>query len=202
MVIRIYVEGGAKNKAIDIKCRRAFSKFIERAGFADKMPRVLPCGSRNEAFDDFKTALSNKEPDEFPILLVDSEAPITDKEKPWAFLKKRDNWTRPRGADGENTHFMVQLMESWFFADKANLKKYYGKGFKEKALSKNKTIEDIPKRDILSGLKKATKDTQKGKYDKGAHSFGILELIEPEKVKKASPYARRFFEVLELKTAF
>ncbi|MFA6448897.1 MAG: DUF4276 family protein [bacterium] len=200
MVIRIYVEGGADNKALDSKCRKAFSEFIEKAGFAGKMPSISPCGSRNEALSDFKTALSNKEPDEYPILLVDSEAPIADTEKPWVFLKKRDNWKKPRGAEDENTHFMVQCMESWFFADKAALKKYYGKDFKDKALSKQKNIEVISKKDVAGGLKKATKDTQKGEYDKGAHSFGILELIDPEKVKKASPYAARFFEVLELKT--
>jgi Domain of unknown function (DUF4276) len=205
MVIRIYVEGGAKNKALDSKCRKAFKKFIGKAGFADdmSMPRVFPCGSRNEAFSDFKTALSNKESDEYPILLIDSEAPIGGTENPWDFLKnkKRDNWKKPRGADDENVHFMVQCMESWFYADKTTLKKYFGKDFKESALSKIRKIEDIPKKAVFSGLKKATKDTQKGEYDKGSHSFGILELIDPEKVKKASPYAEKFFKVLERKTA-
>jgi len=55
---------------------------------------------------------------------------------------------------------------------------------------------DISKNDIYRGLSRATKETRKGEYRKGKHSFEILALIDPEKVILASPYAKYFLKAL------
>lgn len=200
MVIRIYVEGGGDNKALKTECRKAFSKFIENAGFDGRMPRVSACGSRNEAYSDFRTAVANKESDEFPMLLVDSEDPVDAGANKWNYLKTRDKWTKPKGTNEDSVHLMVQCMESWFLADKEKLEEYFGKDFKVRSLPKNKNIEQILKKDVYDGLNSASKSTQKGAYDKGSHSFSILETISLQRVRDVSPYANSFFETLDRKT--
>ncbi len=47
------------------------------------------------AFDDFRTACANAKPGDYVALLVDSEDPVADIEKPWEHLKARDSWTKP-----------------------------------------------------------------------------------------------------------
>ena len=87
-------------------------------------------------------------------------------------------------------------MESWFYADKEALERFFGRDFNAKALPGNKNIERIPKEDVLSGLKRATRNAKRGRYDKGLHSFSILEQLDPQKVTAASPHARRLMDAL------
>ena len=95
-------------------------------------------------------------------------------------------------------HMMVQAMEAWFHADRDALRDYYGQGFRMAWLSPRPDIEAIPKVDLFGGLKRATKDCQlKGEYSKGGHSFQILALIDPAKVRAASPFADRLLRVLD-----
>jgi hypothetical protein len=56
---------------------------------------------------------------------------------------------------------MVQCLESWFLADKAALEKYYGRQFMNDNLPGNPNIEEIPKQDVVDGLKAATRGTDK-----------------------------------------
>ena len=127
------------------------------------------------------------------MLRVDAEEPVTAV-GPWEHLKGRDNWDRPAGTTDQQCHLMVQVMESWFLADKAALVSYYGQGFRRHALPQNPNIEDVSTPDVNNSLDQATRDTQKGRYNKGRHSFEILENIDPAKVMAASPYAKRFIE--------
>ena len=69
--------------------------------------------------------------------------------------------------------------------------------FNVNVLPKHSDIELINKPDIYHGLCQATKDAQKGGYEKGKHSFEILALIDPNKVRLACPYANRFLTTLE-----
>jgi len=92
---------------------------------------------------------------------------------------------------------MVQCMESWFLADRDALSEYYKQGFLVKSLPGRPNIEDIPKRNVEQALDHATHHTGKGVYHKTRHGFGLLALIDPDKLRKKSPHARRFFEVLE-----
>ena len=200
MTVKLYVEGGGDhNKALQSACRRGFAKFLERAGLTNRMPRIVACGGRRQAYDHFKTAHDRPAPDEFVILLVDSEARVTAA-RPWEHVEHRegDGWERPDGASDDQLHFMVQMMEAWFHADPDALKRYFGAGFRPAALSKCANIEEISKADLLDGLKRATQGCEKNEYSKGRHSFPILETLDPHKVRTASPrHAGRFLDVMD-----
>jgi len=193
--ITLYVEGGAKG-ALATECRRGFAQFLEKAGLKGKMPRVVACGPRNTAYHDFCIA---KKLGKNAILLVDSEAPVADQPEPWNHVKNRegDGWEKPIGTNDDELHFMVECMEAWFMADKAVLADYFGSGFNENDLPKQRNIEKISKKDLYSALSKASKKSRKGEYGKGKHSFQILGRICPDKVKGASPYADRFIKKMK-----
>jgi hypothetical protein len=193
----VYVEGGGdRNKALSTRCRQGFAEFLQRAGFRDRMPKIVACGGRQQAYESFKMASENGRSGEIAILLVDGEGPVTAM-NPWQHARDHDAWTCPQGMTGDYLHFMVQAMEAWFYADKEALQAYYGQGFRMGALSQRADIESIPKNELFSGLHDATKDCQKGAYSKGEHSFQILGRIDPAKVGIASQnHAGRFLSVL------
>lgn len=161
------------------------------------MPRIIASGSRRAAYEDFCTAL-NQADDVCAMLLVDSEAAVAKEDGPWGHLRARpgDQWPRPAGASDEQCHLMVQVMESWFLADKKALVKYFGQGFRETALPKRDDLEKTPKADVLKGLRDATRRTTKGIFSKGGHSFELLALIDPTLVRQKSSYAERLLVAL------
>lgn len=194
MSARLYVEGGGDGKSLRTACRRGFSEFLKKAGFKGRMPRVVASGSRNQALENFHTALEQLE-DAF--LLVDAEGSVAEDD-PWEHLRERDGWDRPGGAGDEQCHLMVQIMESWFLADRGTLAEYFGNSFRPNALPGSEDdVEGIPKADVLNGLCNATRDAQKGKYNKGTHSFAILERLDPEKIRDSSMWARRLLDTLD-----
>jgi hypothetical protein len=133
------------------------------------------------------------------ILLVDSEEPVTGN-FPWEHVKARpgDGWDKPEAATDDHLHLMVECMESWFLADKEALEKFYGQGFKNNSLPAKPKIEEVSKSDVYRGLKDATKDTKKGEYGKGTHSFKILAIVDPAKVRDAAPSADRLLKHLDM----
>lgn len=195
MKIKLYVEGGGDSKALKRRCRRGFAKFVEKAGLKGRMPRVVPCGGRRSAYNDFKRAIEVG--GSIPMLLVDAEEPVV-AESPWTHLRQRsgDEWVRPSGAHDDHCHLMVQIMESWFLADKPGVAAFYGSGFRSDRLPQNPNVEQIGKADVLRGLGGATRDTKKKKYSKGVHSFEILGEIDPIVVEKAAPSAKRLLKTL------
>lgn len=198
VAVRVYVEGGGESKVLRTMCRRAFSELFRKAGLAGTMPRVIASGSRRAAYEDFCTAMAQT-PAICALLLVDSEAPVLTGDGPWDHLKKRpaDQWSRPARATDDHCHLMVQCMESWFLADQATLAKYFGQGFHPGTLPKRQDIEAIPKDDVLTGLGNASRHTAtKGKYSKGSHSFKILALLDPTRIRCASPWADRLLSSL------
>lgn len=194
MKTTIYIEGGGNTAHLCSELRKGFQSLFSNAGFAGKLPKVVACGSRNDAFNDFKTAVNAKK-DETILLLVDSEDPITTPTK-WAHVSTRDSWIKPEKADEKNLYFMVECMESWFLADKATLINFYGKDFKETALPTTTGLESISKKTLYDGLAKATKLTSKGEYSKSNHSFKILALLDATKIKLHGRYAKEFFDHL------
>ena len=196
MSIKIFVEGGGKGR-LGTECREGFIAFLEKAGFQGRMPQIISCGPRNEAYDQFKTACENNENS---LLLVDSEGPITKRHRPWQHLKARDGWSKPHSAAEEQRHMMVQVMESWFLADQEALVDYYGQGFQADVIPQYQNVEKVRKQDVLDKLKQATLRTQKGAYSKGSHIFQILAKLNPDKVTRASWYANRFIEQLDQQT--
>ena len=190
--VRLYVEGGGDRNS-KIACREAFRSFVRKAGADRRMPRVVASGSRNEAYDDFRSALVRR--NETAMLLVDAEAPVTARD-PWTHLNTRDGWTRPSGATNDQCHLMVQVMESWLLADLLAIQAFYGNGFRPQALPGNPNIEQIPKQDVLNGLERAAQATRARGYSKGRHSFAILASLDPAKVTAASSHAERFIQSL------
>ena len=49
---------------------------------------------------------------------------------------------------------------------------------------------------VVNGLNGVRRNITPCSYDKGRHSFVIIEKIDPKKVTDASPYAKRFVETL------
>ncbi|MGI9256993.1 MAG: DUF4276 family protein [Salinispira sp.] len=201
--VTIYVEGGGDSDLLKSKCRKGFSKFFGTAGFADKMPRIMPSGSRNETYDAFCTAVSARN---IALLLVDSEGAVKDihqkgdvrQWKPWDHLFHRDNWERPDQAVDSNCHLMVQSMESWFIADRLALKDFFKRDFKENKLpDEANQIETLDRKELLKALENATAGCQKGTYHKGKHSFKLLASINPQKIASASPWAKRLVSTLK-----
>lgn len=193
MNVRIYVEGGGNTKALKTKCREGFKEFFRKAGLEDRVLKVVACGGNRQAYDDFCIALKKVDKKDFIVLLVDSEVPVGSGSGVWTHLE----WDKPPAATDDNAHLMVQCMESWFLADKDMLEAFFGKEFKRNALPARPEIENIEKKDVLDGLENATRHCgKKGRYDKGRHSFEILAKIDPDKVKQASPHAKRLVEIL------
>ncbi|MBN1984144.1 MAG: DUF4276 family protein [Chitinivibrionales bacterium] len=194
----IYVEGGGESKSLRSECRRGFSEFLRKAGLAGRMPRITACGSRKDTYDAFCTASSHPVSGETYILLVDSETPIKTT-NPWNHLARKhgDNWPRPAGTTGDQCHLMVQCMETWFLADKKTLTAFFGQGCNDHALPRTIHIEKIAKATIYEALEQATKNCKtKNAYGKSEHSFRLLALIDPAKVRDASPWALRFLETV------
>lgn len=130
------------------------------------------------------------------MLLVDAEGPVK-VDSAWRHLRERDGWQRPTGATNEQCHLMVQVMESWFLADREALARFYGANFRSGAIPQWSSIERVPKPDVEARLKDATRRTTKGDYHKGRHSFEILGKLDPNKVAEASPHAKRFIDSLK-----
>jgi Domain of unknown function (DUF4276) len=167
--------------------------FLERAGIAGGLPRIVACGGRQHAYERFSTTHNAGE--DTAVLLVDAEGPVAVA-GPWEHLAERDGWERPAGAEDAQCHLMVQVMESWFLADRAALTTFYGQGFAEGALPGNPLVEQVPKGDVLTGLTQATRNTSKGRYHKGSHSFSILSALDPVAVQGAAPHAERLLATL------
>lgn len=197
--VRIYVEGGGDGKNTKALIRQGFSQFLKALIEVAKSNKIkwniIMCGTRNNAFRDFKNALKDH-PDAFNVLLVDAEAPVK-LESPWQHLKLRDNWDKPSGVDDSQCHLMVQAIEAWFIADVETLKKFYGQGFKENSLAKSSNVETIAKDSLEPSLKTATRNTTKGEYHKINHASKLLELLDVTTVRQASPYCDRLFTTLQ-----
>lgn len=56
---------------------------------------INPCGGRNGAFGDFKTAHAKAKPGDYIAMVIDSEDPLADVEESWGHLRGRDRWVKP-----------------------------------------------------------------------------------------------------------
>ncbi len=195
---RLFVEGGGNNNdALRTECRQGFATLLRKAGFEGRMPKIIACGGRQNAYEQFCTAFSDGSDADVAMLLVDAEEQVTVK-SPWAHVKARqgDGWEKPTAATDDHLHLMVVCMESWFLADKDTLALFFGQNFRLESLPANPNVEQVSKADVYKGLENATKDTKKGVYGKSVHSFKILAFIDPTKVRSVAPSANRLLEHL------
>jgi hypothetical protein len=199
--VRVYVEGGGDYKHTDTAtaCRRGFRELFEKLGLPARRFSVHAGGTRRQTFRDFRAAVRQQTGD-FIILLVDSEGPV-EAPGAWAHLNARDGWQPPAGATEDQAHLMVQCMEAWFLADREALRKFYdGPEFLAGSLPGQANIEQVLKPSLLPILRHASRRTSKGPYDKTRHGFALLAVIDPQRVRNASPYAARLFDVLIYRT--
>ena len=196
--IAIYLEGGgagagsAQQKA-DLRTGMDALLATQKQAARDKKLgwKLIPCGSRNQAFDAFDHALQQADEDTLLVLLVDSENAIAKETKDAdanaqarvKHLTQRDNWDLSAVAP-KQIHLMVQCMEAWIVADPEELAAYYGKRFHAKSLPNRQDLEEEPKPDLLDKLKKATQKTQKGEYAKIKHASNLLARIDQGRVSQ------------------
>ncbi|MGH7600082.1 MAG: DUF4276 family protein [bacterium] len=194
--ICVYVEGGGNDAQTKAFLRQGFRSLLSDLIVMARDKRVKfqikACGPRNQAFNDFLTALQ-AHPKAFNVLLVDSEDAVSTS--PWQHLQGRDAWQAGHVND-EHCHLMVRTMEAWLIADLSALNRFYGQGFNENAIPKNPNVEQIDKKTLLLTLKDATCNTSKGEYHKTRHGFRILEQLEVAKVRHAAPHCDRLFKTL------
>jgi hypothetical protein len=197
--IRVYAEGGGDSKDTKAFLRQGFSIFLRDLVLMARQKgirwQIVTCGSRNSAFDAFRTAVRENQ-DSFNILLVDSEAHV--ETTPWLHLQRRDGWDGD-GLSDDHCHLMTQAMEAWFIADVDTLANFYGAGFHRNSLPRNPNVEQIPKAQLEPSLKAASRATQKGEYHKIQHAYKLLEIVNVNLVRQASRHCERIFAILAAK---
>lgn len=211
IVTKFYIEGG-RDRTKDVDMRRAFRKFLEdEANRAPGQPfrfDLVLCGDRRRTYKMFcNEADFGNAADVYSVLLVDADAPVAEPGKCWKHLKKRpgDGWDPPAGATDEHVQFMAQAVEAWFFADPDGVEAYYktnnGTGFNKSALGNRADVETLTKDQHKAQLDDATRNTSKkprpySEHGKTRHLPGILEHLDPAKVRQKSWHCRRLFERL------
>lgn len=196
MSAKIFVEGGAKGKAARTRVREGFGELFRKCDLGRRLPTVIPSGSRNDAFDNFKNAVE-KNPSHAAFLLVDSEDPVDDIDQTWKHLLKRDPaWTRPAGATDEHALLMTTCMETWFVADRETLRSYYQACLNERKLPADNDREQRHRHDLLRALEAASKDCGNA-YAKGDSSFDLLAQIDPRRLMSRLPSFARIVRILK-----
>lgn len=203
--VSIYVEGGGDSKELHTRCREGFRKLIAKAGFANRMPAIIACGGRDRAFDMFKTAVCADAPNQYPMLLVDSEDPVDPQVDPskspdvaWYHLELRDNWNRPHGAKDDQAQLMATCMETWIISDRVALRKVFGACLQKSALLPIENLEQKSRHDVQQALENATRRCERDKaYRKGKRSFQVLAALTPDTLRSYLYFFKRFIESLE-----
>ncbi len=193
----IYIEGGGDSKELHIQCRMGFRKLLEKCGFSERMPHLVACGGRSAAYNDFKTAHQNQKAD-YVAMLIDSEDPVSDVEKPWEHLRNRDGWAKPDGTHDAQVLLMVTCMETWITTDRATLRSHYRVDLQESALPAVNDMESRARHTVQDQLVHATRNCQNA-YAKGKRSFEIVGKLSPDALKSHLPSFQRFLRILGAK---
>ncbi len=201
MNIKLYVEGGGKgsHKVATIKLQQGFNTFFRELKELAREKKinltVLPSGNTQNTYEDFLLSHENS-PQNFNLLLVDSDDALAENETPRTFLQKKYKKWKLQNVKDEQCHLMVRIMESWFIADVDALKNFYGQKFSSNSIPKSRNVETIEKPRVLNLIKTAIFKTNKNEYHKIEHGAKILEKINPQKVREVAPHCRRLFETI------
>ena len=185
--VYIYYEG---DRRLQSGFRRFFDSLYHRG------VKIRLVAGEGDAIADFVTGMKTNR-NALSILLKDSEG--LGVEESIAEVRNHDHWESDLNnqVDDSQLHFMVQVMESWFLADRSALRSFYGQRFLDNRLPRNPSVEEIPKGDVENGLHAATERTQKGRYHKTSHAPKILATINTARVRAAAPACERLFSELE-----
>ena len=198
MSARVYLEGGGNSKEGKVRCREGFRKLFEKCGFSGRMPGLVACGARNDAYDDFNTAHAKSASDDFIGLLVDSEETVADVEQAWQHVGQGavDNWPKPSGATEEQLMFMTTSMETWIVTDREALKAHFGPNLNETALPAVQNMEQRDRHAVLNALRNASRDCP-GPYAKGPKSFELLGKLNPVVLEQHLPSFKRVRRIFD-----
>ncbi len=195
--IRIYIEGGGNDRLSWRKIRAGFGEFLDPLRQLARSRRiewsVIPCGSRNETFKEFRIAL-RRHPEAFNVLLVDSEDRVVLPR--WDHLRQQDRWDVP-ALHEDQCHFMVRAIESWLVADPDALADFYGQGFLRNALPRQEDVEAIEKNDLMAKLDRAVRETSKRTYRKIDHCAELLKRVDRQRVRSRARHCDLLFTTLE-----
>jgi S-formylglutathione hydrolase FrmB len=180
--VKLYVEGGGDGKDQHTAVAKAFSKFFENAAIS-RRPRVVVRGGNRQAWDGYQSAKSRNES---AALLIDSEAAfhggsVRD------FLIAQGFAVNDSHQDDE-LHLMVRCMEAWLLADRTALAAYFDKGFNENVLPSPNVVTTQSPSELEAALKRASRNTTKGEYDKGQHSWDLLARMNPNHIDQARSF--------------
>ncbi|MDQ7821984.1 MAG: DUF4276 family protein [Candidatus Eremiobacteraeota bacterium] len=198
MSAHIYLEGGGDSKELHTRCREGFRRLIENCGFRGRMPRLIACGSRDSAFEDFKRAHGAGASDEYIALWIDSEEPMEDINRAWEHLHNVttvSKWEKPDGAEDNQVLFMTTCMETWIIADRATLKEHYDKSLLESALPPLDNLEQRSRHEVQEDLAHATWNCSNS-YKKGRRSFDLLGKLTPAVLEHHLPSFVRVRRIL------
>jgi len=193
--VTIYVEGGGDTARGLQQTRLAFGDFFSE--FTGSMPKIISCGGRGKAYDDFIAAAEN-DPDAFIILLVDAERSAGGRLPTEHLAAPPDRWNLD-GIPDDRLHMMVQAVEAWMIADRDAVRDYFGQGFNENPLP-GRPPETIPKDDLKRALENAGRDTKKKGYHEISDGTEILKLLDAATVRNKCGWCRRLFTVLSRET--
>ena len=196
MTAKLYIEGGGdRSKSQAARFREGWNRFFDKVGVGGRV-RIVRGGGRTQTFKRFSAAVLHPRADTVPILLVDSESAVRAGHSVWEHLKERDGWDRPSGAGDDQAFLMVQVMETWFLADREALQRYFRAGFRGKELKAWPRLERVLKATVLEALDRATAKCSK-RYAKGKVSFELLAKIDPTLVADACPHAKALVDRLK-----
>jgi hypothetical protein len=194
--VTIFLEGGGGSQDLRGRCREGFRTLLERCGYAGRRPKLVACGGRGAAFEDFRHALASARKGDLMFLWVDSEEPIVDVEATWEHLKARDGWDRPKGATNEQVLLMTTCMETLIVADRATLADHYGADLQQNALPSLHNLEERNRDDIQKALAHATRNCRNA-YAKGKRSFEVLGKLDPAVLSQHLPSFARVRRILD-----
>lgn len=184
MEIRIYFEGNRN-------LREPFKEFFSELTAAAQAARSnLEFFAAKDGVSAYRKA-TRSHPQAWNILLKDSEQPMS---------QNRETMCERHGIAKEHASrvfWMVELMEAWFLTHPEALAAYYGDGFSASAIGNTSNVEIIPKSDVEDRLKRATRNTTKGEYNKVSHAPYLLERLDSNRVQAHAPHCREMFEAVE-----
>jgi hypothetical protein len=195
----IYLEGGGSgpdSKDLHSRCREGFAKLLQKCGFKGRMPRLVACGSRGAAFEDFQTALAGRSGGNYLAIWIDSEDPVANLERTWEHLKRRDGWPKPAGATDEQVLFMTTCMETMIVADHTALRDHYRAGLQQSALPPLIDLETRGRHEVQDQLAHATRHCSNA-YAKGKRSFEVLAKLTPSTLTEHLPSFARTRRILD-----
>ena len=194
MTATLYVEGGGDGRSLRGRFREGWRDFLRSAGVVGRV-KVVRGGGREQTYRRFVTAAASAGSSSTALLLVDSEDPVAAGHTVWQHLAVRDRWTCPDGVGDDQAFLMVQVMETWFLADRDALRAYFGDGFRAKTIRAWPDLESVPKETVFEALERATAACRQS-YAKGRVSFELLARIDPARVEAACLHARALLDRL------